>query len=120
MFTTMNVDFLETKYFYDTQLSGQGENECIDPLSWLTQLPSSEEVTTELPHSTLNQSSSTTTTQSEEHSTTEDSPSNMIPEVRNNENSEFTMSGNYETTGEHTEPTTNEPTEHGEHVQTSF
>ncbi|KAJ0845734.1 putative RNA-directed DNA polymerase [Helianthus annuus] len=112
MFTTMNVDFLETKYFYTTQLSGQGENDSIDTLSWLTQFPSSEEVTTENHHSAS--SPSNTAVQSEEHSTTEDSPSNMIPEVRNNENSEFTMSCDFETTGEHTEPTTTEPTEHVE------
>ncbi|KAJ0511171.1 putative protein kinase RLK-Pelle-DLSV family [Helianthus annuus] len=80
MFTTMNVDFLETKYFYNTQLSGQGENECIDTLSWLTQFPSSEEVTTENHHSTPSQSPSNTATQSAERSTTEESPSNVIPE----------------------------------------
>ena len=60
MFTTMNVDFLETKYFYDTQLSGQGENESIDTLSWLTQLCSSEEVTTENHHSTSSPSNTAT------------------------------------------------------------
>nr|GEX53357.1 putative ribonuclease H-like domain-containing protein [Tanacetum cinerariifolium] len=34
MFTTMNCDFLETKYFYSLQHSGQGEEQC-DTLSWL-------------------------------------------------------------------------------------
>ncbi|GJV03211.1 putative RNA-directed DNA polymerase [Tanacetum coccineum] len=34
MFTTMNCDFLETKYFYSPQHSGQGEEQC-DTLSWL-------------------------------------------------------------------------------------
>ncbi|KAJ0876890.1 putative RNA-directed DNA polymerase [Helianthus annuus] len=104
MFTTMNVDFLETKYFYNTQLSGQGENDSIDTLSWLTQIPSSEEVTTENYHSTA--SPSNTDTQSTEHSTTEESPSNVMPEVRNTENPECSTSYNYETTGEHIEPTT--------------
>ncbi|KAJ0617795.1 putative RNA-directed DNA polymerase [Helianthus annuus] len=106
MFTTMNVDFLETKYFYNAQLSGHGENECIDPLSWLTQIPSSEEVTTENYHSTA--SPSNTDTQSTEHSTTEESPSNVMPEVRNTENPECSTSYNYETTGEHIEPATTE------------
>ncbi|GJX38033.1 retrovirus-related pol polyprotein from transposon TNT 1-94 [Tanacetum coccineum] len=36
MITTMNCDFLETKYFYSSQHSGQGERECIDTLSWLS------------------------------------------------------------------------------------
>ncbi|KAM0070582.1 putative RNA-directed DNA polymerase [Helianthus debilis subsp. tardiflorus] len=111
MFTTMNCDFLETKYFYNAQLSGQGENECIGTLSWLTQFPSSEEVTTEKHHSTSNQSPSNTTTQSAEHSTTEETPSNLIPEVRNTENPELPISYNYEITGEHIEPTTTEHTE---------
>ncbi|KAJ0589562.1 putative RNA-directed DNA polymerase [Helianthus annuus] len=106
MFTTMNVDFLETKYFYNTQLSGQGENDSIDTLSWLTQIPSSEEVTTENYHSTA--SPSKTDTQSTEHSTTEESPSNVMPEVRNTENPECSTFYNYETTGEHIEPTTTE------------
>ncbi|KAJ0444187.1 putative RNA-directed DNA polymerase [Helianthus annuus] len=116
MFTTMNCDFLETKYFYNTQLSGQGENESIDTLSWL--IPSSEEVTTEDHHSTLNQSPSNTTTQSAEHSATEETPSNLIPEVRNTMNPEFPVSSNHynEITGEHTEPVTIEPTEHVEPV----
>nr|GEV06247.1 hypothetical protein [Tanacetum cinerariifolium] len=34
MFTTMNCDFLETKYFYSSQHSGQREEHC-DTLSWL-------------------------------------------------------------------------------------
>ncbi|GKF91097.1 hypothetical protein Tco_0274798, partial [Tanacetum coccineum] len=34
MFTTMNCDFLETKYFYSSQHSGQREEQC-DTLSWL-------------------------------------------------------------------------------------
>ncbi|GJW51622.1 retrovirus-related pol polyprotein from transposon TNT 1-94 [Tanacetum coccineum] len=34
MFTIMNYDFLETKYFYSPQHSGQGEEQC-DTLSWL-------------------------------------------------------------------------------------
>ncbi|KAM0001536.1 putative RNA-directed DNA polymerase [Helianthus debilis subsp. tardiflorus] len=114
MFTTMNCDFLETKYFYNTQLSGQGESECIDTLSWL--IPSSEEVTTEDHHSTLNQSPSNTTTQSAEHSATEETQSNLIPEVRNTMNPEFSTSSNHdnEITGEHTEPVT---TKHAEQVE---
>nr|GEX33589.1 putative RNA-directed DNA polymerase [Tanacetum cinerariifolium] len=35
MFTTMNCVFLETKYYYASQHSGQGERECITTLSWL-------------------------------------------------------------------------------------
>ncbi|XP_076888069.1 uncharacterized protein LOC143538382 [Bidens hawaiensis] len=35
MFTTMNCDFLETKYYFATQNSGQGERECLDTLRWL-------------------------------------------------------------------------------------
>ncbi|GJW23625.1 putative ribonuclease H-like domain-containing protein [Tanacetum coccineum] len=36
MITIINCDFLETKYFYSSQHSGQGERECIDTLSWLS------------------------------------------------------------------------------------
>ncbi|MFS7905846.1 hypothetical protein Hanom_Chr01g00052451 [Helianthus anomalus] len=107
----MNVDFLETKYVYNTQLSGQGENKHTDTLSWLTQLPSLEEVELGKRHSTPSQSPSNTTTQSAEGSTTKESPSNVIPEVRYNENSEYTTSYNYETIREHTVPTKTEPTE---------
>nr|GEU97479.1 putative reverse transcriptase, RNA-dependent DNA polymerase [Tanacetum cinerariifolium] len=35
MFTTMNCDSLETKYYYPTQHSSQGESECLDILNLL-------------------------------------------------------------------------------------
>ncbi|KAD6796631.1 hypothetical protein E3N88_07527 [Mikania micrantha] len=108
MFTTMNVDFLETKYFYDTQLSGQGENGCMDTLSWLTQLPSSEGVTTENHHITT--SPSNTATQAAEQSTTEENPPNVIPEVTTTPQVEPKLEEvepviDHEVTAEPTEPT---------------
>ncbi|XP_037497305.1 uncharacterized protein LOC119371382 [Jatropha curcas] len=42
MFTIMNCDFLETEYFYITQLSGQGEKEYMDTLSWLPESVASQ------------------------------------------------------------------------------
>nr|GEV84702.1 putative ribonuclease H-like domain-containing protein [Tanacetum cinerariifolium] len=53
IFTTMNCDFLETEYFYNTQHTGQGEKEYNDALSWLKWMSSSEETShTSLPQST--------------------------------------------------------------------
>ncbi|KAJ0625451.1 putative RNA-directed DNA polymerase [Helianthus annuus] len=83
--TTMNLDFLETEYFYNTQPNGQGENEHIDTLGWLTRFPSSEEVITREDHSTKGESPPDTNTQPTEHSVTEENPSNLMPEVSNNE-----------------------------------
>ena len=41
MFTTMNCDFLETKYYYSSQQSDQGEESC-DTLDWLRYVTASE------------------------------------------------------------------------------
>ena len=35
LYTTMDCDFLETEFFYSTQLSGQGET-MAEPLSWIS------------------------------------------------------------------------------------
>lgn len=45
IYTTMDCNFLETEYFYLTQHTGQGEKESSDTVSWLSWIPSSEEVT---------------------------------------------------------------------------
>ena len=49
MYTTMDCDFLETKFFFHNHLSDQGENTTVDPLSWLISpgLGLSEVVSTE-------------------------------------------------------------------------
>ena len=58
IFTTMNCDFLETEYFYNTQHTGQGEKEYNDALSRLKWMPSSEDVIhTSLPQSTYPENS---------------------------------------------------------------
>ncbi|KAJ0764367.1 putative RNA-directed DNA polymerase [Helianthus annuus] len=41
--TTVHCDFLETEYYYQSHLSGQGEIEHEDTLSWLKWTPSSSE-----------------------------------------------------------------------------
>ncbi|KAJ0939464.1 putative RNA-directed DNA polymerase [Helianthus annuus] len=41
--TTVHCDFLETKYYYQAHLSGQGEIEHEDSLSWLKWIPSASE-----------------------------------------------------------------------------
>nr|GEX00745.1 putative copia-type protein [Tanacetum cinerariifolium] len=53
IFTTMNCDFLEIEYFYNTQHTGQGGKEHNDALSWLKWMSSSEQTShTSLPQST--------------------------------------------------------------------
>ncbi|KAJ0589411.1 putative RNA-directed DNA polymerase [Helianthus annuus] len=78
MYTTMNCDFLETEFFYTSQLSDQGEKEHNDTLSWLKWVPSSEEVN----HS--NQEESLASQQSSEptfSATNQDPPSPVSGEV---------------------------------------
>ncbi|KAK1414103.1 hypothetical protein QVD17_29844 [Tagetes erecta] len=79
IFTTMNCDFLETEYFYNTQHTDQGEN---DALSWLKWMPSSEEITqTSLPQST-----------DPENSTANDDLPNLMSKVSNSQTQEHTES----------------------------
>nr|GFC10794.1 ribonuclease H-like domain-containing protein [Tanacetum cinerariifolium] len=106
MFTTMNYDFLKTKYFYSPQHNGQEEEQC-DTLSRLRY--TSEE-------SCPNQN--TTSAGAQEHSSpnisaTEDTIPNLISEVSNSQPSDSLdeISDNiHETVGvqEHEEPTITE------------
>nr|GMD92080.1 putative ribonuclease H-like domain-containing protein [Ipomoea batatas] len=80
MFTTMNCDFLETEYYYNSQHSGQGENECLDTLCWLKYVSSSEEIN----HITKDESLNTPTQSMEPIvSATENVLPNLMPEVSN-------------------------------------
>nr|GMD88315.1 probable LRR receptor-like serine/threonine-protein kinase At1g67720 [Ipomoea batatas] len=80
MFTTMNCDFLETEYYYNSQHSGQGENECLDTLCWLKYVSSSEEIN----HITKDESLNTPTQSMEPIvSATENALPNLMPEVSN-------------------------------------
>ncbi|KAJ0846072.1 putative RNA-directed DNA polymerase [Helianthus annuus] len=74
MYTTMNCDFLETEYFYNTQHTGQGEKTYDDTVSWIKWLPSSEEII---------QSTSP------EDSTTNNDPPNLASEVSNSRTQEY-------------------------------
>ncbi|GJR63476.1 retrovirus-related pol polyprotein from transposon TNT 1-94 [Tanacetum coccineum] len=78
MITTMNCDFLETKYFYSSQHSGQGERECIDTLSWLSY--GTHEGGRN--HSTQNESPFSTQPEDPNVSDAQEAP-NLIPEVSN-------------------------------------
>ncbi|GJV17454.1 putative ribonuclease H-like domain-containing protein [Tanacetum coccineum] len=82
MITTMNCDFLETKYFYSSQHSGQGERECIDTLSWLSY--GTHEGGMNL--STQNESSFSTQPEDPNVSDAQEAP-NLIPEVSNTDSS---------------------------------
>nr|GEX53022.1 putative ribonuclease H-like domain-containing protein [Tanacetum cinerariifolium] len=75
IFTTMNCDFLETEYFYNTQHTGQGENEYNDVLSWLKLRSSSKETS----HKSLPQSTDIG------NSTTNDDLSILMSKVRNHQ-----------------------------------
>ncbi|KAK1419961.1 hypothetical protein QVD17_29426 [Tagetes erecta] len=79
MYTTMNCDFLETEYFYSSQISGQGEKEDDDTLSWLTWGPFSEEAN----HSTENESLTSEQSNGPTINTTNQDPTNSTPEVSN-------------------------------------
>ncbi|GJU95598.1 putative RNA-directed DNA polymerase [Tanacetum coccineum] len=103
MFTTMNCDFLETKYFYSPQHSGQGEEQC-DTLSWLRY--TSEE-------SCPNQNTTSAGAQEQSSSNinaTEDTIPNLISEVSTSQPSDYLdeiLENIHETIGvqEHEEPT---------------
>ncbi|GJT04421.1 putative RNA-directed DNA polymerase [Tanacetum coccineum] len=82
MITTMNCDFLETKYFYSSQHSGQGERECIDTLSWLSY--GTHEGGRN--HSTQNESPFSTQPEDPNVSDAQEAP-NLIPEVSNTHSS---------------------------------
>nr|GEV11240.1 putative reverse transcriptase, RNA-dependent DNA polymerase [Tanacetum cinerariifolium] len=81
MFTTMNCDFLETKYFYSPQHSGQGGEQC-DTLSWLRYT---------LKESCPNQNTTSAGAQEQSSpniSATEDTIPNLISEVSNSQPSD--------------------------------
>ncbi|KAK1422393.1 hypothetical protein QVD17_25482 [Tagetes erecta] len=77
--TTMNCNFLETEYFYNSQHSGLGENEYEDALSWLKSFPH-------------------TATESEEslNSATQESP-DLMSEVSRSHSIETNLDNNLET-----------------------
>ncbi|XP_071704000.1 uncharacterized protein [Rutidosis leptorrhynchoides] len=50
VFTTMNCDFIETEYFYNTQPTSEGEKESNDTLSWVTWTPKPHNIQTESPN----------------------------------------------------------------------
>ncbi|KAF5781204.1 putative RNA-directed DNA polymerase [Helianthus annuus] len=77
MFTTMNCDFLETKYYYTSQHSGQGERECQDTLSWLKYVPYEEAVS----HSTNDEAPFST--ENPNISAAPEVAPNLVPEVSN-------------------------------------
>ncbi|XP_076921708.1 uncharacterized protein LOC143583228 [Bidens hawaiensis] len=81
MYTTMNCDFLETEYFYNTQHTGHGEKANDDTLSWIKWMPSSEEINHGVP--TSSQSTSP------EESTTNNDPPNLASEVSNSQTQEY-------------------------------
>ncbi|XP_076894743.1 uncharacterized protein LOC143547130 [Bidens hawaiensis] len=80
MYTTMNCDFLKTEYFYNTQHTGQGENEYDDTLSWIKWMPSLEGIN----HEAQTTSQST----SPEDSTTNNDPPNLASKVSNSQTQE--------------------------------
>jgi len=84
MYTTMNCDFLETEYFYNTQHTGQGEKAYDDTLSWIKWMPSSEEIN----HGAQTTSQSTSQSTSPEDSTTNNDPPNLASEVSNSQTQE--------------------------------
>ena len=81
MFTTLNCDLLETKYYYISQHSGQGEKECSDTLSWLKYVPNLEEN-----HSTRDESLETLNPNTT--GATQDPPPNLTSEVSNSHSSQ--------------------------------
>lgn len=74
MFTTMNCNFLETEFFYNSQLNGQGEKEKTNTLSWLKWIPSSGEIN----HSVQNESSSSSRSGEPRISVTEQNLPNLM------------------------------------------
>nr|GEV23507.1 putative ribonuclease H-like domain-containing protein [Tanacetum cinerariifolium] len=112
MFTTMNCDFLETKYYYSPQPSGQGEDQ-YDTLSWLSSSTVSGDITASEEKSPVHG-----TTQSEDHnSATEDISPNLISEVCNSQpnepHDEFAETVN---TATESEPTNEDVQEQGESI----
>ncbi|GKB83805.1 putative copia-type protein [Tanacetum coccineum] len=103
MFTTINYDFLETKYFYSPQHNGQGEEQC-DTLSWLR-------YTSEERCPNQNTTSARAQEQSSPNiSATKDIVPNLISEVSNSQPSDSLdeiPKNIHETVGvqEHEEPT---------------
>nr|GLL29705.1 putative ribonuclease H-like domain-containing protein [Ipomoea trifida] len=110
MFTTMNCDFLETEYYYNSQHNGQEEKECLDTLCWLKYFSSSEEIS----HSTKGESLNTPTQSVEPIvSATENALPNLMPEVSNTYSSgnRFIVSDHGEKTIEQVEPVREEMVE---------
>ncbi|GJT23730.1 putative ribonuclease H-like domain-containing protein [Tanacetum coccineum] len=82
MITTMNCDFIETKYLYSSQHSGKGERECIDTLSWLSYRTHEGGKN----HSTQNESPFSIQPKDPNVSDAQEAP-NLIPEVSNTHSS---------------------------------
>ncbi|KAK1418159.1 hypothetical protein QVD17_27298 [Tagetes erecta] len=86
MYTTMNCDFLETEFFYTSQISGQREKEYNDTLTWLKWVPSSEEVNhsnyqEEVNHSTQDESLASEQSEEPTISVMDHDPPSPTPEV---------------------------------------
>nr|GEV38990.1 putative reverse transcriptase, RNA-dependent DNA polymerase [Tanacetum cinerariifolium] len=75
MFTTMNCDSLETKYYYATQHRSQGESECLDTLNLLRYFACGDG----RGHSTADESH--LSTQPEDHVNVIQTAPNLIPEM---------------------------------------
>nr|GEU97480.1 putative ribonuclease H-like domain-containing protein [Tanacetum cinerariifolium] len=73
----MNCDFLETKYYYATQHSSDGESECLDTLNWLRYVASGDGGC----HSIADESH--LSTQPEDHINVTQTAPNLIPKVSN-------------------------------------
>nr|GEW21637.1 putative ribonuclease H-like domain-containing protein [Tanacetum cinerariifolium] len=73
MFTTMKCDFLETKYYYATQQSSQGESEYLDTLNWLRYVACGDE----RGHSITDESH--LSTQPKDHANVIQTAPNLIP-----------------------------------------
>lgn len=107
--TTMQCDFLETEYFYNSQHSVQGEREYEDTVSWLKWVPPSIEDD----HSTQDRSPCTTTKFKEPSYSAIQDPPNLESQVSNSPTSETNRESSSSITpnhGEH-EITTDEEVE---------
>nr|GEV91606.1 putative ribonuclease H-like domain-containing protein [Tanacetum cinerariifolium] len=87
MFTSMNCDFLETKYYYPTQHMGQGEEQR-DTLSWLSHSAPIEDDVQIQNHSTTSAEApiaAEVPTAEDTSATPENPPPEMISEVSNSQ-----------------------------------
>nr|KAJ0198868.1 hypothetical protein LSAT_V11C600327230 [Lactuca sativa] len=116
MFTTMNYDFVETKYYYASQHSGQGVTECIDTLNWLRYYTSKEG------RSHILQNETPLPTKPTNVSATQATAPDLIPEVSNTHPSHPDLSETLSTSGQsenghEQENTLVEQAEEQEHVE---